>query len=108
MNAGNYDGFLARLLEQCFKFYMMQKQIPQTMSAESGMDGDTFPPKRLKEAKTALDSQAYAYYPGLTEDDISQHSADQLPRSHINSVEFDGIRMQAELCNPEPEQEDRL
>jgi len=97
MNAGNNYGFSARSLEQCRKFYMMQKQITQTMSAESGMDGET-----------ALDSQAYAYYPRLTEDEISQQSADQLPRSHINPVEFDGIRIQAELCNPEPEQEDRL
>jgi predicted nuclease of restriction endonuclease-like (RecB) superfamily len=38
-------GFSARSLEQCRKFYMMQKQIPQTMSAESGMDDNHFPPK---------------------------------------------------------------
>jgi hypothetical protein len=72
---------------------MKQKQIPQTMSAESGISGDTFPPKRLKEAKVALNSQAYAYYFRLTEDEISQQSADQLPWIHINPVEFDGVRM---------------
>jgi hypothetical protein len=80
--------------------------IPQTMSAKSGMNEDTFPPKRLNEAKTDLDSQACTYYPGLTEDEIGQQSADQLTRSHINPVEFDGIRMQAELWNLEPEKEE--
>lgn len=59
-----------------------------------------------EDAKTAFDSQAYAYYPRLTEDKISQQSADQLPWSHINPVEFDGIRIQAELWNPKPEQEE--
>ena len=107
MNAGNNYGFSARSLEQYRKFYITQKQIPQKMSAESGVNGDTFPPKSLKEAKTALDSQTYAYYPGLTEDKISQPSTDQLPCFHINPVEFDGIRMQAELWDPNPEQEDR-
>jgi len=38
-------GVSPRSLEQCRKFYMTQKQIPQTMSAESGMDDNTFPPK---------------------------------------------------------------
>ncbi|GEM_PF-1210539 len=100
-------GFSARSLEQSRKFYLTQKQIPQTMSAESGVNGNTFPPKHLKEAKDAIDSQVYTYYTRLTEDEISQQSADQLPRSHINPVEFDGIRMQVELWNPEPEAEDR-
>lgn len=77
------------------------------MSAQSGVDDDTFPQTRLEEVKAVLDSQACSYYPRLAEDEISQQSADQLPRSHINSVEFDGIRMQAELWNPEPEQGDR-
>jgi len=46
---------------------MKQKQIPQTMPAESEMDGNTFPPNRLKEAKAALDSQAYVTTPAHRE-----------------------------------------
>lgn len=107
MNAGNNYGFSARSLEQCRNFYLTQKQIKQRMSAESGVNGNNFPQTRLKEAKTALDYQAYAYYPRLTKFEISQQSADQLPRSHINLVEFDGIRIQAELWNSKPEQEER-
>lgn len=38
-------GFSARSLEQCRKFYLTHKQIPQTMSAEFGVDGETFPAK---------------------------------------------------------------
>jgi hypothetical protein len=36
---------------------------------------------------------------------FSQQSADQLPRSHFNSVEFDGFRIDTEVRNPELEQE---
>ena len=107
MNAGNNYGFSARSLEQCRNFYLTQKQISQTISAESGVNGNTSLSKRFKEDKAALDSQVYAYYPRLTEYEISQQSADQLPRSHINLVEFDGIRMQAELWDSKPEQEER-
>ncbi|MCC4771142.1 hypothetical protein FXV91_13500 [Methanosarcina sp. DH2] len=39
---------------------------------------------------------------------FSQQSTDQLPESPINPVEFDGFKMQTELCNLEPEQEERL
>jgi len=107
MNAGNNYVFSARSLEQCRNFYLMQKQISQTISAESGVNGNTSLSKRFKEDKAALDPQAYAYYPRLTEYEISQQSADQLPRSHISRVEFDGIRMQAELWYSKPEQEER-
>lgn len=108
MSARNNYGFSAQPLEQGYRFYTTQKQIPQTSSAESGIGSETFPPKRLNESKAAFDSQAYAYYPRLTEDKISQQSADQLSISHINPVEFDGFKMQTELCNLEPEQEERL
>lgn len=57
-----------------------------------------------EDAKTAFDSQTYAYYPRLTEDKISQQSADQLPMSHINPVEFDGFRMKTKLWSPEQEE----
>lgn len=75
------------------------------MSAESGMGSETFPAKHLKEPEAIFCSQAYAYYPKLTEDEISQQSADHLPWFHINPVEFDGIRIQAEMVNPKLEQE---
>lgn len=73
--------------------------ITQTLSAESGVKNYAFPQMRFKESKAAFDSQAYAYYPELTEDKISHQSADQLPWFHINPVEFYGIRIQAELWN---------
>lgn len=38
---------------------------------------------------------------------FGQQSADQLPWFQINPVEFDGIRMQAELWNPELEPEEQ-
>ena len=107
MNAGNNYGFSARSFEQCRKFYLTQKQISHALSAESEVKGNNFLPKRLKETKSALDSQVYAYYSRLTRGEISQQSADQLPRSHINLVEFDGIRIQAELWDSKPEQEER-
>lgn len=81
--------------------------IPQTMSAESGAKNDTFPQTDLNELKSALDSQICTYYPKITEGEISQQSADQLPRFHINPVEFDGIRMQADLWNPKLEKEEQ-
>jgi hypothetical protein len=81
--------------------------ITQTLSAESGAKNYTYPQTHLKEFNSTFDSQACAYYPKLTEGEISQQSADQLPRSHINSVEFDRFRMQAELWNPELEQEEQ-
>jgi hypothetical protein len=103
MNTKNSYGF-QQPVELCKQTH---QEITQTMSAEFRMKGKSFPPKRLKEANAALDSQSYAFCPRFTKDEISQQSADQLPRSHLNPVEFDGIRMQAELWNPEPEQEDR-
>jgi hypothetical protein len=81
--------------------------ISQIMPAESGAKNDTFPQTNLNELKSALDSQICTYYPKITEGEISQQSADQLPRFHINPVEFDGIRMQAELWNPESKQEEQ-
>jgi predicted nuclease of restriction endonuclease-like (RecB) superfamily len=39
-------GFSARSLEQCRKFYLVQKQIPQTMSEQLGMEDNTFPLKK--------------------------------------------------------------
>ena len=36
-------GFSARSLEQCRKFYLTQRQIPQTMSAEFKVNGNTSP-----------------------------------------------------------------
>lgn len=82
-------------------------KIPQTLSAKCGEKNDIFPQIHLKESKVTLDSQTCVYYPKLTEGEISQQSADQFPRSHINSVEFDGIKIQAELWNPEPEKEEK-
>jgi hypothetical protein len=79
--------------------------ISQTMSAESGAKNDTFPQTDLNELKSALDSQICTYYPKVTEGEISQQSADQFPRFHINPVEFDGIRIQAGLRNPKLEKE---
>ena len=38
-------GFSARSLEQCRKFYMTQKEISQTLSAEFNTEGSGFPPK---------------------------------------------------------------
>jgi hypothetical protein len=81
--------------------------IPQTMSAESGAKNDTFPQMDLNELKSALDSQICIYYPKITEGEISQQSADQFPWLHINPVEFDGIRIQADLWNPILEKEEQ-
>ena len=39
-------GFSVRSLEQCRKFYMTQKQIAQTVSAQSGRDGNASSPKK--------------------------------------------------------------
>lgn len=61
----------------------------------------------MSKTETASGSQACAYYPKLTEGEISQQSADQLLGSHINPVEFDGFRMQAELGNPESKPEEQ-
>jgi hypothetical protein len=103
MNARKSYGF-QQLVELCKQTH---QEIPQTTFAKSGVDCNNFLPRGLKKAKPAFYSQACAYYPKLTENEISQQSADQLPRSHIKPVEFDGIRIQAELRSPEPEQEDR-
>lgn len=81
-------------------------KIPQTMSAESGMNNCTFSQTYLKEPRAALDSQVCAYCSSTT-DKISQQSADQLLWFHINPVEFDGIRIQAELWNLKPEKEEQ-
>jgi hypothetical protein len=75
--------------------------ITQTLSAESGAKNYTYPQTSLKEFNSTFDSQACAYYPKLTEGEIGQQSADQLLWFHINPVEFDKIRMQAELWNHE-------
>lgn len=75
------------------------------MSAESEVKKDTFPQMHLKESKAAFDSQACTYY-SSTNDKISQQSADQLLWFHIKPVEFDGIRMQAEMWNPDSELEE--
>jgi hypothetical protein len=99
-------GFSSRSLEQYRKFYLTHKQIPQTLSAEFGAKIDTFPQMSLKEFKSVLDPQDCAYYPKITEDEISQQSADQLLWFHINPVEFDGFRIQSELWNPESEPEE--
>ena len=80
--------------------------IPQTMSAKSEVKKDTFPQTSFKGFKSALDFQACAYYPKLTEGEISQQSADQLLWFYIKPVEFDGFRMQAEMWNPESELEE--
>lgn len=61
----------------------------------------------MNKTKYASGSQACAYYSKLTEGEISQQSSDQFPWFRINPVEFDGIRMQAELWNPESEQEEQ-
>jgi len=78
-------------------------KIPQTMSAKSGVKGKNIPQTRPKEVKIALDSQAYNYYLELAENEIDQQSADHFLEPHINPMEFDGIRIQAEMWNPEPE-----
>lgn len=77
------------------------------MSAESGTKKNIFPHTHLKESRAALGSQSCAYYPKLTEGEISQQSADQLLWFQINPVEFDGFRMQAELGNPESKPEEQ-
>jgi len=59
----------------------------------------------MNKTETASGSQAFSSYPRLTEDEISQQSADQLLWFHINPVEFDGIRIQAKLWNLEPKKE---
>lgn len=64
MNQENHYGF-QQLVDLCKQtHHEMQQQILQALSAVSRMD------------------------------DISQRSADQVSKSHINPVEFDGIRMQ--------------
>jgi hypothetical protein len=103
MNARNSYGF-QQLVELCKQTH---QEIPQTMSAESEVKVDYFPSNNLKEAKDGLDLQACAYHPSLTEDEISQQSADQLLRFHINPVEFDGIRMQADMWDSKPGPEDK-
>jgi hypothetical protein len=82
-------------------------KISQTLSAESEVNNYSFPQTRLKESKAALDSQACSYCSMLVEDEISQQSADQLPRFHINPVEFDGFRIKEDLWNPESEKEEQ-
>lgn len=81
--------------------------ILQIISAESGAKNDIFPQTNLNELKSALNSQICTYYPKITKGEISQQSADPLLWLHINPVEFDGIRKQAELWNPELEKEER-
>lgn len=61
----------------------------------------------MNKTETASGSQAFSSYPRLTEGEISQQSADQLSRFHINPVEFDGIKTQAELFYSELEQEEQ-
>ncbi len=78
--------------------------ILQIMSAESGAKNDTFPQTDLNKLKSTLDSQICTYYTKITEGKISQQSADQLTRFHINPVEFDGFKMQVEIFNLESEQ----
>jgi hypothetical protein len=75
------------------------------MSAEYRMKSSNFQPNLLKEVKSTHDFQAYAY-PRITENEISQQSADQLLRSRFNPVEFDGFRMQAEFLDSKLEREE--
>ena len=59
-------GFSARSLEQCRKFYVMHKQIPQTVSAESG-DGEVPPSKvalLIQQMAPALSADAVTQAPG--------------------------------------------
>jgi hypothetical protein len=103
MNAKNSYGF-QQLVELCKQTH---QEIPQTMSAKFGMNKSNFSTNFLKEAKYIPDFHAYAYYPKLTWDVISQQSADQLLGSCINPVEFDGVRMKTDLFSLEQEQEDK-
>lgn len=76
--------------------------IPQTMSTKFGVKGKNIPQIQLKEVKATCDSRTYVYYLKLIKDEISEQFVDQLPKSYINPVGFDGIRIQAEIWNPEP------
>lgn len=101
MNAGENYGF-QQPVELCKQTH---QEITQTMYAEFRMKSSNFQTNLLKEVKSTHDFQAYAY-PRLTENEISQQSADQLLRSRFNPVEFDGFRMRADLFSTE--QEDKL
>lgn len=61
----------------------------------------------MSKTETVSGSQPCAYYPGLTEGEIGQQSADQLSWFHINPVEFDRFRMKTDLFYPESEQEEQ-
>jgi hypothetical protein len=102
MNAGIRYGF-QQLFEICNR---TRHEITQTMSAEFGMNRSTFLLYILNEDNSTPHFRIYEYCPRLTEDEISQQSADQFPRSCFKPVEFDGFRMQAEFLDSKLEREE--